>query len=253
MKPIDRDGFAFGVTCSRFELHGFAGLDTAYRLHYRREFQRVFGKAKPYPQSYRPRPHSRQYVLHLDAWYAQSHPAEDFAETFAVWLSPRNRWRQTYAEWPALKKLEYVDRLMAEIQDQPPKVRSRRKPETLATQKQTLGEFYDWKRGHYGSEFPGVYDRDLKRLFSDAPEHRTRETAVAFLRRVRTEVREMVAYWTSLPQYTIDQVLSEMIGRCKELKLRVHHSERKTKMDTTVMLTVQTMSYLYSGRRKVAL
>ena len=26
--------------------------------------------------------------MHLDPWYAQSHPDEDFAETFAVWLTP---------------------------------------------------------------------------------------------------------------------------------------------------------------------
>ncbi len=54
------------------------------------------------------------------SWYAQSHPDEDFAETFAVWLTPRSNWRKRYADWPALKKLEYVDELMAEIGRQKP-------------------------------------------------------------------------------------------------------------------------------------
>lgn len=228
-------------------------VDTAYRLHFRRDFQRAFGRSRPYPRYYQPKPVSRRYVQNLDAWYAQSHPAEDFAETFAVWLSPGNRWRQTYAGWPALKKLEYVDAVMQELAGEPPRVRSRRRPEGLAVQNRTLREFYAWKRSYYGTEFPEVYDRDLKKLFSDDPGHRTRETAVAFLKRVQGEVRGMVAQWTGLPQYTIDQVLREMMGRCKELRLRVHQSDRQTKMDLIVMLTVQTMNHIHSGRQRVAL
>jgi hypothetical protein len=228
-------------------------VDTAWRLHFRRSFQRVFGRSRPYPRYYKPKPVSRRYVQNLDAWYAQSHPAEDFAETFAVWLAPGSRWRQTYADWPALKKLEVVDALMGEIAGEPPRVRSRRRPESLGTQHRTLREFYAWKRDYYGTEYPEVYDRDLKRLFSDAPEHRGRETGTSFLRRVEAEVREMVAQWTGLPQYTIEQVLHQMMGRCKELKLRAHHSDRKTKMDLTVMLTVQTMNHLHSGRHRVAM
>ena len=88
----------------------------AYQLHRRRRWQQLFGPSSTrYPDSYRPNPASRRYVYHLRLWYAQSHPDEDFAETFAVWLRPRSNWRQRYAGWPALKKLEYVDELMAEI------------------------------------------------------------------------------------------------------------------------------------------
>ena len=58
-------------------------------------------------------------MLNLANWYAQSHPIEDFAETFAVWLRPGSRWRSRYADWPALRKLEYVDALMQEVDEQP--------------------------------------------------------------------------------------------------------------------------------------
>ena len=76
-------------------------LDTAYRLHRRQEYRRLFGRySDPYPEFYQPRPFSRRYVLHLDLWYAQSHPVEDFAETFAVWLRPLSRWRTQYKGWP---------------------------------------------------------------------------------------------------------------------------------------------------------
>ena len=85
----------------------------AYQLQRRRRWQQLFGpSSKHYPLYYRPNPASRRYVQHLRRWYAQSHPDEDFAETFAVWLRPRSNWRTRYAGWPALKKLEYVDELM---------------------------------------------------------------------------------------------------------------------------------------------
>src|SRR5690242_17828978 len=101
-------------------------IDTAFRLHRRRPWQDVFGKSsQPYPDFYNPKPYSKSYVLHLDSWYAQSHPAEDFAETFAVWLKPDSDWRKRYTGWPALKKLEFVDQLMGELADQTPPVRSR--------------------------------------------------------------------------------------------------------------------------------
>ena len=85
-------------------------IDHAFLLRRRRRRQQLFGKSSdPYPEYYTPKPYSKSFVLHLDTWYAQSHPDEDFAETFAVWLSPESRWRERYAGWPALKKLEYMD------------------------------------------------------------------------------------------------------------------------------------------------
>src|SRR4051794_14876016 len=87
-------------------------MQHAYGLQTRRRWQRLFGRSsRRYPNYYRPNPASRRYVQHLPLWYAQSHPDEDFAETFAVWLTPRSNWRSRYATWPALEKLKYVDQL----------------------------------------------------------------------------------------------------------------------------------------------
>jgi hypothetical protein len=70
-------------------------IDTAYRLRRRKRWREVFGRAsQPYPDSYTARPGSRRYVQHLGDWYAQAHPCEDFAETFAVWLKPNSSWRR---------------------------------------------------------------------------------------------------------------------------------------------------------------
>ena len=83
-----------------------------------RQRRHMFGSpSKPYPEFYTPKPYSKSFVLHLDAWYAQSHPDEDFAETFAVWLTPNSEWRQRYAGWQALNKLEYMDALMDSLRE----------------------------------------------------------------------------------------------------------------------------------------
>src|SRR6187549_2833267 len=107
-------------------------FDNAYALRRRRRRRRVFGSpATPYPEFYLPRPYSKSFVLHLDSWYAQSHPDEDFAETFAVWMTPGSDWRNRYHDWPALRKLEYLDSVMKEIAGQPPINKSRRRVEPL--------------------------------------------------------------------------------------------------------------------------
>jgi hypothetical protein len=188
-------------------------------------------------------------VHNLPAWYAQSHPEEDFAETFAVWLRPRYNWRRRYRGWPALRKLEYVDRLMSELAGQAPRVRSRAKPYSLSSDRRTLGEYYQRKRAHYSVGFSDAYDRDLKRLFSEAEGGGDRrETAAAFLRRHRREIRRLVAKWTGEYQLTLNEVLDQMIGRCKELHLVADGPERNLVLDFAIMLTVHGMNYLYRAR-----
>jgi hypothetical protein len=226
-------------------------IQHAFQVQRQRRWQSLFGASSThYPQLYRPRPGSRQHVQHLDLWYAQSHPDEDFAETFAVWLGSRTAWRARYQGWPALKKLEYVDELMREVATSRPEIRSRNRPESIGTLHKTLGTHYEERKALYRAQFPSTYDRDLKRIFSDSPRRRQREAASSFLRRNRRELREMVARWTGHCQVAIDAVLSDMIGRCRELKLRAGGSERRLKTDFAVLLTVKTMRFLYSqGRR----
>ena len=45
--------------------------------------------------------------------------------------------------------------------------------------------------------------------------------AARFIARVRKDVRRMVAAWTGEYQYTIDQVLENMIRRANEMNLRL--------------------------------
>ena len=114
-------------------------IDTAYRLRRRERWREVFGAASlPYPDSYTARPGSRRYVQHLGDWYAQAHPCEDFAETFAVWLKPNSSWRREYAQWPAFKKIEFVDALLAEVRQGRAPVRNREVVEPLRENTRTL-------------------------------------------------------------------------------------------------------------------
>jgi hypothetical protein len=229
-------------------------IDNAYRLHCRRKWTRVFGRyTQPYPESYQAKPYSKSYVLHLDPWYSQSHPAEDFAETFAVWLKPRSRWRTQYQGWPAKKKLEYVDELMSEIAGTRPLVKSRRQVDPIAKLKKTLAEYYADKRSRYAVEVPDFYDRELRRLFSDAPEHRRNPSAAAFLRRIRPELRRVVAKWTGQYQYIIDEILREIIERTRALNLRLECSPARAKQEALVMVTAQAMNYLQRGHHRFAL
>ncbi len=226
----------------------------AYQLQRRRSWQRLFGSAtRRYPDYYRPNPSSRRFVQHLRLYYAQSHPVEDFAETFAVWLQPRAAWRKRYEGWPALKKLEFVDELMAELAEQRPPAVSRAVVDPVHRLRTTLREYYDEKHERYATTHTDIYDRDLRRLFSDDPKHVRRELASRFLRRNRVEIRRLVARWTGEYQFTLDQVLNDMIGRCRELRLRVVGAERESRIEFAVLLTVKTMHLHYSSRNWIAL
>lgn len=241
--------------CLRILRHEIGhAIDSAYRIRRRRKFRDLFGSiTQPYSETYQPQPFSRDFVLHLDHWYAQVHPIEDFAETFAVWLRPRSRWRSRYKGWPVIEKLQYVDDVMKEIGDRKQTVSSKARVDSLPRLRKTLGEHYQSRRDHYGFDLPDFYDRDLRRLFSDQPEHSKNLSASAFLNRKRIELRRSVGQWTDGNQYTIDQVLSEMISRSRELKLRLCDSEDETKQNTAILLTVQITNYLHEGHHRIAI
>jgi hypothetical protein len=243
------------ASCLRILRHEVGhAIDNAYELRRRPTRRRLFGNpATPYPEYYTPKPYSKSFVHHLDHWYAQSHPDEDFAETFAVWLDPQSKWGSQYVGWPAQRKLEYMDRLMRELARRRPAVKSNRLVDPLPRLRKTLGDHYRRKREHYGLDHPDFYDSDLRNLFSDSSAYARNASAASFVRKIRKEVRSTVASFTDSYQYTIDQLLEKIIARCRDLNLRLMDSEESTKVDFMVFLTVQTMNYLHSGRHRVAL
>jgi len=225
----------------------------AWRLQRREGWRRTFGDpSRPYPTIYRPNPASQRHVQHLRQYYAQAHPHEDFAETFAVWLAPRSLWRRRYAGWPALKKLEYLDELLRELRGVTPPVRTRRQVEPLSQLSQTLREHYAAKQAHQASHRPTIPDRDLQRLFAAEPGRRG-VPAAAFLKRHRAELRRTVARFTGESQFTLEQVLEDAISRCMALELRAGRADKRLRADFALLLTVRTVHFHYSRRNWVAL
>src|SRR4030095_12916592 len=115
------------------------------------------------------------------------------------------------------KKLEYMDALMASISRESARVENADEVDPLRKLKKTLRQHYRTKRRYYGVDYPNFYDRDLRRLFSELPGFADNMTAALFLTPIRRPTRRLVAGWTGIYQYTIDQVLEDMISRCREL------------------------------------
>ena len=229
-------------------------LDNAYRIRRRKEWRRTFGKAsRPYPDIYRPRPASHDFVLHLGHWYAQSHPTEDFAETFAVWLQPRARWRREYQGWPALRKLEYVDKLMTHISGMQPIVRNQDLIEPLSDNRSTLGEHYRRKRARYEFDKPDAYDLRLKRVFGKRRKGRRRMTASTFVRQSRPELERLLMRRSRLYPYLVHHVLRTVIRRSRELDLVLDTSKREAKRAVVGVLERILIDILRRDRERYAL
>lgn len=246
MREVDGGTMASCLRLLRHETgHAF---QHAYGLARRPAWQKIFGRASaPYPTAYRPNPASKRYVQHLEGWYAQAHPDEDFAETFAVWLQPHGNWRKRYAGWPALKKLEYVDGLMRALADVTPPRQSRRTPYSLSATRTTLGDYYARKRAHHKTGSTTSYDRDLLSLFGR--QHGVGgERAAAFLRRQRLTIRTMVTRWAADYQFTVDRVFKEMLARSHELGLVARGPDRRLTVEFAILLTVHSMHYLHRVR-----
>jgi hypothetical protein len=229
-------------------------LDEAYGFSKRSRYVQLFGDPNlPYPDTYKPRVNSRDHVINLAGWYAQAHPVEDFAETFAVWLDPYTDWRRNYESWPALEKLAYVDGLMRGIAGQAPRNARRTEVDPLSSLRHTLREHYAAKRAHFAWTWPANYDQELRRIFSDDPKDADAPTAARYLGRMRGELRSRIADGTGVHSYAVDQLLRQMIARAQNLGLRVTEAPDVTMQKLLVLLAMQTSDVLRTGFPKVAI
>ncbi len=226
-------------------------INYAYGFYRRPCWREVFGRfGAPYPESYTHRPYSRKYVRHLENGYAQYHPDEDFAETFAVWLTPHSHWEQEYKGWPALRKLKFVDELMKSVAGLPPKKPKGRKYWDASKMAVQLGRFYARKRRFLAEDLPGFYAPDLKRMFSDDPIHAAHEGAPRFLHRKRRDITNTVARWTGRHKYALNKLLEQLIVTSRELNLHLKGDEAAALTEVVAFMATRIMNYLYTGKFK---
>ncbi len=223
-------------------------LNYAYRLYDRADWRETFGPySRPYRERFRVDPLSRAYVRHILGWYAQKHPDEDFAETFAVWLTPGTNWRERYAGWPALAKLEYMDRVMREVGGTTPAVLVP-SPDDLPVESMhyTVEDHYRDSESKLPLEDERHFDGDLRTIFADADSGEERERADHFVRAHRREIVRRIAYWTGEGTAMVRRFVDLLADRAKELGLRVRDREASTLIELTAFGTAVIMNYRYT-------
>jgi len=219
-------------------------LDNAYRLRRRKCWRELFGPAsRPYPRRYRARPGSRRYVHHLGEWYAQAHPTEDFAETFAVWLKPHSNWRKSYADWPAFEKLELVEELMRGVRAARPAVNNRERVEPIDANTRTLEQHYRRKLALHRHYRRGLADDMLQRVFCEERVHANSMRASTLLRAQKPALVAAVARELATPLYSVHQVLRLLIERSEGLALFVRGNRREAVREARAMLARITRLY----------
>ncbi|HEY1340126.1 MAG TPA: putative zinc-binding metallopeptidase [Bryobacteraceae bacterium] len=226
-------------------------VDHAYRLSSRPAWREVFGSPETEyaPETYTPRPYSKSFVRHLPNWYAQAHPDEDFAETFAVWLaSAPEAWRDRYRGWKALEKIEYVDTVMKEVCASPPVVARGRRISEARKLRTTLSRYYSARRKLYAEDFPDFYDADLRAIFSNGKPGG--ESAAAMMRRHRGALITSIVQWTGQRKYTVSMLVRKLILRCGALKLTTPDDSVRLHFELASYLASLVTNHLYTGRFK---
>jgi hypothetical protein len=223
-------------------------INYAFKFYERKDWQRTFGSfSLPYRERYRADPFSRAHVRHILGWYAQKHPDEDFAETFAVWLTPGLDWHAEYAGWPALEKLEYVDGLMVEIRELAPEVAPPTAEDLpVELMHYTVAEHYksDWATIPIGDA--RQFDADLRRIFASAADAPRGMSAAEFIEQHYREILVRLSYWTGEPPVVVRSLLDHLIIRARTLGLRASGLEAATLIELTAFGTAVVMNYRHT-------
>ncbi|HEY4216323.1 MAG TPA: putative zinc-binding metallopeptidase [Gemmatimonadaceae bacterium] len=224
-------------------------INYAFELFERDDWQAAFGRyAQPYRERYRADPFSRDYVRHILGWYAQKHPDEDFAETFAVWLTPNSDWRSDYAAWPALAKLEYVDAMMREIGARAPTSPTPADDDLpVEAMRYTLAEHYAGMEDRLPIADARQFDGDLRRIFLSPADAPAGERGAAFVERHYKEIVSRIAYWTSESPSVVRSLVDHVARRAGNLDLRIGGLEASTLIELTAFGTAVIMHHRASA------
>jgi hypothetical protein len=223
-------------------------INYAYKLYDLEAWVKLFGSiTQPYREDYRPQPFSRRFVRHLPGWYAQKHPDEDFAETFAVWLTPGSAWRRRYKGWPAMRKLRYVDRMARMFGDQDPIVRTGEVDITVDDMRLTVGEFYKRAEKERDMRVDMAMDVHLSEIFLTRKPREGRPAA-AIVTKYRRELIDKITYWTGVRRAVVRALVEAICKNCERLKLWGEVGEEPVYLvELTAFGTTLAMNFLTRG------
>lgn len=222
----------------------------AYRLLNRKRWETTFGAPDAeYKDHYKFRPYSKSFVRHLEGYYAQYHPEEDFVETFAVWMTPGLDWEAKYKGWKALEKLKYVDQIVQEIKERKPPVVSAQKYWRLSTLRRTLENHYKQRRQHLAEEFPDFHDSFLKKIFLESNQDtKSHPKAHDLIRSNRRDLLKYVSRFSGERKYIIEEILLRLQQRARQLKLTVSDNTSRDIISISSYVTSLCMNYRYTGQ-----
>jgi len=221
----------------------------AYRLYTTPEWRRLFGSFfRPYRDDYRPVPFSKNFVRHIEGWYAQKHPDEDFAESFAVWLTPRSPWRRQYKGWPAMQKLRYVERVARALADVEPIVNTGEVDITPEDISDTVEQFYARAAQERQARIDLALDAHLGKIFLTRKRKESRPAA-DIVNRHSTELVDNITYWTGVRRPIIRGLVDTICRTCERMKLWGELGEEpRYLVEVTALATVLAMNFLTRGR-----
>ena len=222
----------------------------AHKLYETEEWKKLFGDySRPYRDDYKPQPFSKKYVVHISGWYAQKHPDEDFAETFAVWLTPNSDWETRYRGWGALKKLQYVQAMVEKLGRAAPQVTLDEKDLEVNQMEETVLDHYRLRalEEKVDIQLGEHLDQDLRNLFEGPSDGAPR--ADMLLRAERAHLLESVTRYSGVSRAVARSLLDHLLERTQALSLTVHRDQAKDYvMRFTSLLTALSMNYVYTDR-----
>lgn len=173
-------------------------------------------------------PDSDDYVDYLarcgtaSAGYSQTHPEEDFADTFGACVDPN--FKKTSVQGMAVKKLDYAKDLMQKYAGKNISGLAHEFHKPASEIKETLESFFRRRFGpfdikYFRREATGYADLHLKRVFSShAPLDRNHISAARFLEKNKKWFIERSRSWTKKPALT-EQLVLKSIERAKVLRM----------------------------------
>jgi hypothetical protein len=220
----------------------------AHKLYKKGEWVKIFGDyGSPYKETYGVVPFSSKFVRHIPGWYAQKHPDDDFAETFAVWLTPGSRWGEVYKGTPALEKLTYVDKAAQNYRQKPIIYKKRVFDAPVQKMTMTLDSWYQTctHHSHRKIKVNKIIDEDLRRAFPAS----FGESASSIIESEKLKLIFEINGWTGLERHVLSSLFDDLLTRIAVLELKIEPGRQATGVQTFAILAT-TLAMNYVNREK---